>query len=54
MKLETLQNLDGVNSEIRADLTNRGEYKSFLKTALAIQGSATPAVTQRVALVSVY
>jgi putative membrane protein len=38
----------GISSEIRPDLTNRGEFKSFLKTALAIRGSASPAVTQRV------
>lgn len=34
--------------EVRPDLTNKGESKSFLKTALAIKGSASPAITRRV------
>lgn len=34
--------------EVRFDLTNKGESKSFLRTALAIKGSASPAVTRRV------
>jgi len=34
--------------EVRPDLTNKGESKSFLKTALAIRGSASPAITRRV------
>jgi putative membrane protein len=44
----------GISSEIRPDLTNRGEFKSFLKTALAIQGSASPAVTKRVLSVTFF
>ena len=38
----------GTPLEISPDLTNKGESKSFLRTALAIKGSASPAVTRRV------
>lgn len=48
MKPDISEKFIGVSSEVRPDLTNRGEFKSFLKTALALQGSASPAVTQRV------
>ena len=34
--------------EVRSDLTNKGESKNFLRTALAVKGSASPAVTRRV------
>jgi len=36
------------HQEVRFDLTNKGESKSFLRTALAIKGSASLAVTRRV------
>ena len=38
----------GTPIEIRPDLTNKGESKSFLRTALAVKGSASPGVTRRV------
>lgn len=54
MKSVAEKDLVGVSTEVRPDLTNRGEFKSFLKTALAIQGSASPAVTQRVLSVTLF
>lgn len=40
--------------EVRSDLTNKGESKSFLKTALAVRGSASPAVTRRVIFAALF
>ena len=54
MKPVKSKELVGISSESRPDLTNRGEFKSFLKTALAIEGSASPAVTKRVFSVTLF
>ena len=40
--------------EIRADLTNKGENKSFLRTAIAITGSASPKVFFRVVITGIF
>ena len=40
--------------EMRPDLTNQEEPKSFIRTALSWQGSVTPRVLPRVFVVALY
>lgn len=46
--------LSRAKQEIVENLTNQGEAKSFLKTALSWNGSVTPRVLPRVAVVVIY